>query len=54
MLCPQLRKSKKMNNFIDTVIPVSKTGDEYTVLKEEDKVKAALLADVPFLQVKIS
>ncbi|MFU0827789.1 MAG: Cytidylate kinase [Lachnoclostridium sp.] len=53
-LSPITEKYKKMNNFIDTVIPVSKTGDEYTVLKEEDKVKAALLADVPFLQVKIS
>lgn len=45
---------KKLNYFIDNVIPVSQTGDEYTVLDGADKVKAALLAQVPFVPVSIA
>ncbi len=45
---------KKLNCFIDTVIPVSKSGDAYTILDGADKVKAALLAEVPYVPVAIA
>lgn len=45
---------KKLNYFIDTVIPIRKSGDAYTILDGEDKVKAALLAEVPYVPVAIA
>lgn len=45
---------KKVSNFIDKVIRVNKSGDDYIVLEGKDEVKAALLADVPFVPVTIA
>jgi cytidylate kinase len=41
----------KLNNYIDTIIEVRKDGEAYTVLNNLDHLKAAVLADVPFVPI---
>ncbi len=42
-----------LHDFIDTVIPVRKSGDGYTVQDGIERVKAALLAEVPYVPVNL-
>lgn len=38
---------------IDSIIKVSKTGDDYSILDGLDQVKAAFLADVPYVPIDV-
>ncbi len=49
-----IEQYKKIKDYIDTNIPVMKNGEEYTVLEGADQVKAALLADVPFVPILLN
>lgn len=44
---------RKLHDFIDTVIPVKKSGDGYTVQDRLERVKAALLADIPYVPINL-
>lgn len=48
-----VEKYKKLSDYIETIISVSKNGDEYTILEGMDQVKAAAAAEVPFIPVAI-
>lgn len=49
-----IEEYKKINDYIETTIPVSKNGEEYTILEGMDQVKAAVAAEVPFIPIVIA
>lgn len=44
---------KKVTNYLDKTIAVHKSGDEYTVINGLLEVKAAALAEVPYIPVRL-
>ncbi|MGB8455469.1 MAG: cytidylate kinase family protein [Anaerocolumna sp.] len=53
-LMGMIEEFKKISDSIEPVISVSKTGEEYKILSGLEQVKAALLADVPFIPIVLS
>lgn len=48
-----IEQYKKVSDYIDTTIEVTKHGDDYLVVKEFDQAKAALLADVNYIPIEV-
>jgi CMP/dCMP kinase len=48
-----IEEFSKISDSIETTISVSKTGEEYKILNGLDQVKAALLAEVPFVPITL-
>lgn len=45
---------EKINDIVETAVTVGKSGEDYKILKGLDQVKAAVLAEVPYITVTIA
>ncbi len=53
MLVDQMNEYKNVKNYKDVLIPVKNDNEVYSILENVSEVKAAILAGVPYIPVKL-